>query len=182
MLYPGRRCPLCASLWLSVPLFCLWRYSCTLAPFGRLYGRFMAFCGVCRLCICRCGLLCGSVAAFYGVGVLCIGYGLKIALRGKYGRFPAVPVVFCAAVGGSVALCGRFRAVGVVLYRLDACGGSVRLCGRNKAPASCTGAREKPPGVGGCSFIYSFSAVRRKWQTEKSKLQVKSYFHPLKLQ
>nr|DAQ98310.1 MAG TPA: hypothetical protein [Caudoviricetes sp.] len=70
MLWAWRRCPLCAPLWLCEPLFCLWWYSCTLAPFRRLYGLFTVFCEVCRLYICRCGLLCGSVVAFYGVGVV----------------------------------------------------------------------------------------------------------------
>lgn len=132
MLWTWRRCP----LWLCEPLFCLWWYSCTLAPFRRLYGLFTVFCEVCRLYICRCGLLCGSVAAFYGVGVVLKGTGLKSlygantgVLRGA--AFPgcAVPVVFCAAVGGSVALCGYFAAVGVVLYPVPPCVALWGLCG-----------------------------------------------------
>ena len=65
----GSACAVGVAVLPSVPLFCLWCYPCTLAPFRRLYGLFTAFCEVCRLYICRCGLLCGSVAAFYGVGV-----------------------------------------------------------------------------------------------------------------
>ena len=79
----------------------------TLVQFGRLYGRFMAFCGVCRLCICRCGLLCGSVAAFHGVGVLFIGYGAKIALRGKYGRSTGCGVSRLCCACGILCRCGR---------------------------------------------------------------------------
>lgn len=140
MLYPVRRCPLCVPLWLCEPLFCLWWYSYTLAPFRRLYGRFMAFCRVCRLYICRCGLLCGSVAAFYGVGVLCIGYGLKIALRGKYGRSTGCGVSRLCCACGILRRCGRlcgslwaFCRCGCSPYRLDACGGSMGLVGRSVA-------------------------------------------------
>lgn len=153
MLYPVRRYPLCASLWLSVPLFCLWWYSYTLVQFGRLYGRFMAFCRVCRLCICRCALLCGSVAAFYGVGVLFIGYGLKIALRGKYGRSTGCGVSRLCCACGILCRCAALWGLWCVLWRYD---------GRNKAPASCTGAREKPGFLRACSLIYSFSAVRKR--------------------
>ena len=35
----------------------------------------------------------------------------------------AVAVVFYAHAGGCIAFCGRFAAVGVVLYRVRACGG-----------------------------------------------------------
>ena len=84
----------------------------------------LCLCYDCTPCgVALCGLLCGSVAAFYGVGVLFIGYGVKIALRGKYGRSTGCGVsrLCCAcglyaAVGGSVALYGRFPAVVVFLY------------------------------------------------------------------
>lgn len=68
MLWAWRRCPLCAPLWLCEPLFCLWWYSCTLAPFRRLYGLFTVFCEACRLYICRCGRLCGSLWVFCRCG------------------------------------------------------------------------------------------------------------------
>ena len=42
--------------------------------------------GVCRSLYALCGLLCGSVAAFYGVDVLCIGLWNKIALWGRLRR------------------------------------------------------------------------------------------------
>ena len=42
----------------------------------------------------------------------------------------AVAVVFYAPVGGCGAFCGRFAAVGVVLYRVRACGGSVGVVER----------------------------------------------------
>lgn len=167
MLYPVRRCPLCASLWLSVPLFCLWWYSCTLVPFGRLYGRFMAFCGVCRLRICRCGLLCGSVAAFYGVGVLFIGYGAKIALRGKYGRFTGCGVSRLCCACGILCRCGRlcgslwaFCRCGCSPLPCAALRGSVELVrrsasgGRNKAPVQLAPGQRKSPDFSGRVVLF----------------------------
>lgn len=42
----------------------------------------------------------------------------------------AVAVVLYAPVGGCGAFCGRFAAVGVVLYRVRGCGGSVGVVER----------------------------------------------------
>ena len=53
-------------------------------PAGAWGRMFPGGVGVCRSMYALCGLLCGSVAAFYGVGVLCIGLWNKIALWGVY--------------------------------------------------------------------------------------------------
>lgn len=70
-------------------------------------------------------------------------------------------MAFYAPVGGCMAFCGRFAAVGVVLYRVRACGGSVGVVerwsdGRKKSPGSYAGAKEKPPGVGGSVLFVLF--------------------------
>ena len=50
-------------------------------------------------------------------------------------------MVFYAPVGGCMAFCGRFAAVGVVLYRVRACGGwcSCWLCSDPVGGGSCRG-------------------------------------------
>lgn len=73
----------------------------------------------------------------------------------------AVAVAFYAPVGGCMAFCGRFVAVGVVLYRVRACGGSVGVVerwsdGRKKSPGSYAGAKEKPPTPGGSVLFILF--------------------------
>lgn len=65
------------------------------------------------------------------------------------------------SVGGCGAFCGRFAAVGVVLYRVRACGGSVGVVerwsdGHKKSPGSYAGVKEKPPGVGGSVLFVLF--------------------------
>lgn len=92
----------------------LYRFT-ALKQHGR---RLLCLCYGCTLCgVALCGLLCGSVAAFYGVGVLCIGYGVKIALRGKYGRSTGCGFSrLCCA-------CGLYAAVGVSRLWVYSCMG-----------------------------------------------------------
>lgn len=96
----------------------------------------------------------------------------------------AVAVVFYAPVGGCMAFCGRFAAVGVVLYRVRACGGSVGVVerwsvGRKKSPGSYTGAKEKPPGRAALFYLFCFNTSLN---TANGKIKIQSKinsFHPL---
>lgn len=125
-----RRCPLCALLRLCGGFSVRGCIPVPLHTCGGSVGRLWRFVGVSfsalwlyRSHVCRCAALCAPWRRFYGVGVLCIGYGDKIALRGKYGACAAfacfgcpLSCAFLPSVRRCGAFCGLFPAVGVVLY------------------------------------------------------------------
>ena len=74
----------------------------------------------------------------------------------------AVAVVFYAHAGGCIAFCGRFAAVGVVLYRVRACGGWCSCRGVGADPAGAW-VRMFPGGVGaGVRFLLKKRTKKRK--------------------
>lgn len=185
-----RRCPLWASVRLCGGVLWRWYTLYRVRGKNRSTVRIRAFYGVrlfpavlCLWFICRCGRLCGSLWAFLGCGRVPVWVKACGGCMGLVWR--SVGYALCAP------LCGVLRAfyawgVFLTLCRFSWLCGRLWSCGgmtQESPGASGTGAREKPPAWAAVRlFIYSFSVIRQRWQTEKSELQVKSYFHPLKSQ